>query len=510
MDRIRSSSPNVPAAPATPAKTSAPANANPIAPSKSPAPSSTFGSSSDRRILGDASSAGATLSLDSTPTPSSTGLFSLVPGRYPDAVGLDTLLSQASTTPEGRAAVDQLLSGFEQKSGVVIPQDVRDQVLNGTRKLTDVLAITPEQLSQGVSTLNVASKLKKSATPAPPKNLLPQHFDTSKLDQVAYTPAPPEMKQLAPGLYQGDLPSTASDSQLKANTVTAEMFDRLAANANLPANQQFSVSYLGKSYTRMDDFLGALRADGYQVSVTFQQRIANFSDLKTPVPNTNPPQYLDVPAPLMVKTGVKDAQGNEAVVPACHSEMHIQLTSGPNTKGPKLDSEVRFFQGTDGTGFFPADSVADPSWCGGIQSAPVTGDDAVHAAQLAGLLTNVVNGSAQRNHLWAGGYGVTGVCNDSVAVVENAVTGKVTEYPLLMRDSFVLGEINRELPNANAKDAQGLRELASSVQAVPNDLTPNATQAARALASLPWAAGQEPLQSAVQARQILKGAVAPS
>ena len=84
----------------------------------------------------------------------------------------------------------------------------------------------------------------------------------------------------------------------------------------------------------------------------------------------------------------------------------------------------------------------------------------------------------------------------------------MTEYPLLMRDSYVLGEINRELPRANAKDTEGLRELAASVQAVPNDLIPNATQAARALASMPWASGQEPLQSAVQARQILEGALA--
>lgn len=506
MDRIRSSPPTTPT-PATQAPAKA-ATTNTVAPAKTLAPSpSTFGSSTDRRILGDSSAAAVTLSNDAAPATSSS-LFALVPGRYPDAVGLDALLDRAASTPEGRAAIEQLLSSFEQKSGVVIPQDVRAQVLSGAKRLTDVLAITPEQLSQGVSTLNLAHKLRHAAAPSAPKYLLPQHFDLAKLDQVAWQRSAPEMKQLVPGVYQGDLPSTASDAQVKRNTLTAELFDRLAANANLPASQQFSVSYLGKSYARLDDLLGALRADGYQVSVTFEQRIANFSDLKTPVPGSNPPKWLDVPAPLMVRTGIHDAQGHEAIVPACHSEMHIQLQSGPDTKGPKLDSEVRFFQGTDGTGFFPADGFADPSWCGRIKSDAVTGDAAVHAAQLAGLLTNVVNGSAQRNHLWAGGYGVTGVCNDSVAVVEHAITGKVTEYPLLMKDSYVLGEINRELPRSSAKDAQGLRELASSVQAVPNDLAPNASQTARALASMPWTAGNEPLQSSVEARRILESALA--
>lgn len=508
MDRVRSSPPPPVAtgtAPARPATSTAP---NAIAPQGQPQRSSSpdgyAGSATDRRILGDGSSGAAPVTAEQGGLASgSRSLFELVPGRYPDAIGLDTLLQQAATTPEGRAAVEQLLSGFEQKTGVVIPQEVRTQVLSGARSLTSVLAITPQQLSEGISTLNVAQKVRKAAPEAAPRYLLPQHFELSKLDAVAYQRTAPELKQLVPGIYQGDLPSTLSDAQLKRNTVTAEIFDRLSANPKLPASQQFSVGYGGKSYTRLDDFLGALRADGYQVSVTFEQRIANFSDLKTPVPGSNPPRYLDVPAPLLVRTGIKDASGHEAIVPACHSEMHIQLQSGPSTRGPRLDAEVRFFQGTDGTGFFPAGGFAEPSWCGHVKSAPVTGDAAVHAAQLAGLLTGVINGSASRNHLWAGGYGVTGVCNDSVAVVEHAITGQVTEYPLLMRDAYVLGEINRELPSASRADAHGLRELAASVSAVPNDLAPNASQAARALASMPWADGAEPLQSAVEARRIL-------
>jgi len=467
-----------------------------------------LGTSTDRRILGDSSSAEAIGGNAAPESKSSSNLFALVPGRYQDAIGLDAVLDKAATTPEGRAAIEQLLAGFEQQTGVVIPQDVRAEVLSGARSLTSVLALTPGQLSEGIATLNVAQKVRSAAPAAPPKQLLPQKFDLAKLDQVACPRAAPEMKQLVPGIFQGDLPSAASDAQLARNTVTAELFDRLAANAGLPKEKQFSVSYGGKSYTQLEGFVGALRADGYQVSVTFEQRIANFANLKTVVPGSNPPRYLDVPAPLMVRTGIRDAEGQEAIVPACHSEMHVKLQSGPNTKGPRLDAEVRFFQGTDGTGFFPADTAADPSWTGRVKSAPLSGEKAAHAVQLAELLTRVVNGSAAKNKLWAGGYGMTGVCNDSVAVVEHALTGKVTEYPLLMRDSYVLGEINRELPQASARDAQGLRELAASVAEVPNDLAANASQAARALASMPWAAGAEPLQSSVEARRILEAAAA--
>ena len=45
---------------------------------------------------------------------------------------------------------------------------------------------------------------------------------------------------------------------------------------------------------------------------------------------------LDVPAPLMVRTGVTDADGQEAVVPSVHSDLYIRISSGPNTTMKKL------------------------------------------------------------------------------------------------------------------------------------------------------------------------------
>mgnify|MGYP000582460512 CR=1 FL=1 len=59
--------------------------------------------------------------------------------------------------------------------------------------------------------------------------------------------------------------------------------------------------------------------------------------------------------------------------------------------------------------------------------------NAVHPA-LAGAFTDVVEDAAKRLNLYADGYGITGVCNDSVAVVQQAVTGNASQYPLLMND----------------------------------------------------------------------------
>jgi hypothetical protein len=207
----------------------------------------------------------------------------------------------------------------------------------------------------------------------------------------------------------------------------------------------------------------------------------------------------------MVKTGMVDAMGKEAVVPSAHSEMIISLRAGPNTQGPKLDSDQRYFQGVNGTGFFPAGGFADPKWCGRVNQAELSGDQAMKAINLAGVFTDVVQQSAKKLDLYADGYGVTGVCNDSVAVVEQAMTGKAHEYPLLMKDQTLLGELTRRLGDADKSDDALCQSLKQAINDLPSDMRQNPTSRSRALSSLPWAAGQEPFQSTVDARKILGG-----
>ena len=54
---------------------------------------------------------------------------------------------------------------------------------------------------------------------------------------------------------------------------------------------------------------------------------------------------------------------NESIVPSAHSEMVVSLRAGPNTRGPKLDADLKYYQGVSGTGFFPVGSFAAPKWC---------------------------------------------------------------------------------------------------------------------------------------------------
>lgn len=429
--------------------------------------------------------------------------FEMIAGRYPDAVPLTTVLGSIGNSPQGQAALGKVLDDLKMKTGVDVPPELRAAVLSNPAALTKAMELTPGQLSGGIAGLNAAYQSGKIKKGEPAPNLLPQQFDLSKMDDVVAPRPKLEMKELAPGLFQGDLPSTTSDQQLKRNRVLAEVFGRLSNNASLPDGERFSVTHNGKQFTQLDAFATQLEADGYEVNVSFEQRIANFSNLKTTVPGSSPPKYLDVPAPLMIKTGMKDALGKEAVVPAVHSEMVVSIKAGPNARGPKFEADLKFYQGVSGTGFFPCNTTASPAWCGKSQQASLTGDQALKAISVAGAFTDVVNKTAKEKNLYADGYGVTGVCNDSVAIVQQAVTGRADAYPLLMKDAVLHDALAERLSDANKADDPAYKAIRKAMRELPSDVRANESQKRRALASLPWAAGKEPFASSEEARRIL-------
>lgn len=428
----------------------------------------------------------------------------LVPGRYPDAVSLPTMLKKLGSTPEGQAVVKGLLEKFTAQTGIPVPPAMVSAVLAKPERLVDVLVARPDQLAAGVDVVNLAYKSGKIADLPPMSRKLPATFDMANLASAPHARGPMEPKQLVPGLYQGDLPSDLTDAQAKQNMVMAEVLDRLASNASAPAGEKFRVKYGNKTYSRLDSFLKALVADGHTVEARVVHRVANFADLKTRAPDGT---WLDVPAALLVKTGVtkKGADGleEEAMVPTVHSELVFSIKRGPNTKGPGFDADVKWYQGISGTGFFPADLAKTPAWCGGKVADTFTGSQALDAAYLAGLFSDMINDVAAAQKLAVGGYGITGVCNDSVAAVQHALTGRSTAFPLLMRDESVEGELSARVEDKDKRDDAGYKRLAKSVKAVPSDAVANDSSRARALESMPWTAGTEPFAKTERSRVIL-------
>ena len=192
------------------------------------------------------------------------------------------------------------------------------------------------------------------------------------------------------------------------------------------------------------------------------------------------------------------------MVPSVHSEMVIRIRPGTATKTAPIDADIKWYQGVSATGFFPVGLMKTPAWCGGTTTDVFLGDEAARAVELGGLLGDVIQGTASRLGLIAEGYGETGVCNDSVAVIQHALRQRAAPYPLLMNDNALEPEMQRRLQDRNHRDDPAYRALRESIQALPSDVGANPSQRQRALDSLPWAAGKEPFISTEHARQTLQ------
>lgn len=451
-------------------------------------------------------------------------LFELVPGRYPDAYSLVTLLNEIGTGPAGAGVAKALAAEYEKMVGKPINPAYLGLAASKPAALLDGLAVEVSDLAKGINALNAMAKAKAAKAGGkvelPPKERkLPQSFDVAKLASAPHVRPDytKEWKDLVPGqpglLFQGDLPNLQlSDAQAKVNLAMAEAIDRLAENASAPKKDQFHLTYKGKSFTRIDAFVKALVKDGYQVDVTVDHRIANFANLKTKRPDG---QIMDVPAALMVKTGFFDEKGeNQAVVPSTHSELTISIRKGPNNKDG-FDADLKWFQGISGTGFFAGGLAATPTWCGKKIADTYSGEKAVEALELAGLMGDVINKSAKAQQLAVGGYGVTGVCNDSVAIIQQAMSGHVTAYPLVMRDETLAGEFQKRMSDQDTFDDKRYQRLIDAVAIVPRDdlISTNLSiedakavreeRKFRAKYSIPYESKKEPFYSTEQAGLIL-------
>src|SRR5689334_4319270 len=65
--------------------------------------------------------------------------FEMIPGRYPDAVPLTTVLGSIGQSPQGQAALGKVLDDLKAKTGVDVPPEMRAAVLSNPSALTKAM-----------------------------------------------------------------------------------------------------------------------------------------------------------------------------------------------------------------------------------------------------------------------------------------------------------------------------------------------------------------------------------
>ena len=415
-----------------------------------------------------------------------------IASEAPCTATLGDVIGVAAQSPEGRAYAAALLAKLGEATGNPLSPEQVQGLLADPSAADKLLAVSIPQVVAAAKAVNARGN---DAAPNVPSYKLPASADLATAASF-FPPARSSRTNEFGNVFYGDAPSDPAqipDADVSSNLAMAEILTRLSLNTGKAAADQFAINYQGHSYRTLDAFLKALAAHGNTVTATVNQRIANFIDLSLAKPDGT---FCDVKAAVSVKTGYHAADGSEIEVPATHSGLRVEV------HGPDLNATASYFQGIDGTGFFPEGTSSRQAWVGFHDVEAYSGATALKAISAAGLWTNVVNDIAAKDHLVGGGYGRTGICDDSVAMIQQLVTGRTTIYPLSMDHDLMGAYLDSKAAEAGPL-AGRYQKLRRVLDALPSDAVSDPTQPSRILSSIPFGPGKTPFPGADAARAAL-------
>lgn len=168
--------------------------------------------------------------------------------------------------------------------------------------------------------------------------------------------------------------------------------------------------------------LEALVTEGHTLVVLDQRLAANFGDLER--------RGKAIATPLWVATGRKTASGEELMLPVPHAQLLLQV------RGPTVNADVTLHPALDMTGDgaggmrFRADLIGDQPWCGGRIAHRYEKEQALAAVGWMAKMRRAYEAKVRAKTLPLDGYFALGVCTLAPAVVEHALLGKTTLWPL--------------------------------------------------------------------------------
>ena len=221
-----------------------------------------------------------------------------------------------------------------------------------------------------------------------------------------------------------------------------------------------------KDVTSVRALLTQLEKTGHSIEVSDARYIANFAGLRY--------QDKDVAVPFWIDTEVKvPGKDRNLLVPAGHAQHELII------RGPRVNADLKFFFGMHGEAKFRPWGTSRPKWTGSRVAHTYKGKDAVRAMSIAGMVRKAyVEKKRDNPDLPLNGYHELGVCNDSHAFIEYAMTGKTTVYPLTRDPKYFKGKglidrISRKMPiDGRGETSADLvdRVLASIPADNPDDL----------------------------------------
>jgi hypothetical protein len=173
------------------------------------------------------------------------------------------------------------------------------------------------------------------------------------------------------------------------------------------------------------------QAGGWQLRARWRSSIASFGlGASLHLPQRG---WCQVALALPMRTGFLDAQGQERLTLLPHCALELELSRGDD------QLLVQWYQGTEGLcGWEPLNDQPRP-WQNDRANGTVRYADATRSepelarlARLTEVVALVHNRLASSQQLMLGGYGPLGLCIDSVALLQQSLSGSCDHYPLLL------------------------------------------------------------------------------
>jgi hypothetical protein len=364
---------------------------------------------------------------------------------------LADMLVDISSRPK---LLDQVIAGLGNHPtavGLVTPESksqLKTMVLNGDKKKLDAfLATWPSPTLKTLNTTVVILDKKKRAESRPTQHRPIQELDIVKREALRIpTNGPPQSpeetgKDLGNGIIYGEVPDSDRGKHYADSKRLADVLNILSLNNSTKPSYFSIVSKNGQNHevASVKALLSTLEQTSHSIVVKDARYFANFAGLRY--------KDKDVAVPFWLDTNVKVPNTDRTLlVPAGHSQHELTI------RGPKVNAELKFFFGMHGDAKFRPNTNARANWTGERIAHKYTGKDAIRAMSVAGLVRRAYADKKAKNpNLPLNGYHVLGVCNDSNAFIEYAMTGETTMYPLTRDPKFFSGhglidQISKKMP----------------------------------------------------------------
>jgi hypothetical protein len=253
--------------------------------------------------------------------------------------------------------------------------------------------------------------------------------------------------RLLPDLHLGwgNAQCTHTNREVLLNRLVAILMNKLASNyyrryTGHTRDGDFTVVFSGKEITSPSGFIEALIETGHHVEAAVTTHVTTFG-IALCVKEIDG-SFSNIPLACFLDSGYEDHEGKAASVAMPHSELDLDISGplfGDRGDGEPAKLSIQHFIAIDGFCGWYTNHNANVPWIRGIDCGPrLKGTEAVRAVRFAAVYATCLNGLATERDLPFGGYGLTAVCNDSAAVIEQCLHGTCSIYPMTSIGSYMM------------------------------------------------------------------------